>query len=269
MPTASANVISQAAKRLKGVLNFFKVMFKLMSVPTETEKKALPALRLANVEKRVELDGRSIEILTGINLEIKQGESVAIVGRSGSGKTTLLGLMAGLDISSGGSIALMGNALEALDEDERADLRSKYVGFVFQSFHLLPGLTAVENVMLPLELLKREDANQQAVSLLESLGLGKQLGHYPQQLSGGEQQRVALARAVIAGPTILFADEPTGNLDSKTGAEIIQLLFDYNDRLNTTLVLVTHDAALAQKCQRQVTIADGTLTDGDVASVSS
>jgi len=232
-----------------------------MSIPKVSEKNSMPALSVKNVSKHVALDGRSLEILTGIGLEIKQGESVAIVGRSGSGKTTLLGLMAGLDTTSAGTIELMGHQLENLNEDERAELRAQYVGFVFQSFHLLPGLTAVENVMLPLELLKQEGAEEKAVELLNSLGLGEQLLHYPQQLSGGEQQRVALARAVIASPTILFADEPTGNLDSSTGAEIIDLLFEYNDRLNTTLVLVTHDEALANKCQRQVLIKDGKLVD--------
>lgn len=232
-----------------------------MSIPKVSEKNSMPALSVKNVSKHVALDGRSLEILTGIGLEIKQGESVAIVGRSGSGKTTLLGLMAGLDTTSSGTIELMGHKLENLNEDERAELRAQYVGFVFQSFHLLPGLTSVENVMLPLELLKQGGAEEKAVELLNSLGLGEQLSHYPQQLSGGEQQRVALARAVIASPTILFADEPTGNLDSNTGAEIIELLFEYNDRLNTTLVLVTHDEALANKCQRQVLIKDGKLVD--------
>ena len=256
-----AIAISNVSNGCNEVRNLQKVVFNSMSIPKVSEKNSMPALSVKNVSKHVALDGRSLEILTGIGLEIKQGESVAIVGRSGSGKTTLLGLMAGLDTTSAGTIELMGHQLENLTEDERAELRAQYIGFVFQSFHLLPGLTAVENVMLPLELLKQEGAEEKAVELLNSLGLGEQLSHYPQQLSGGEQQRVALARAVIARPTILFADEPTGNLDSSTGAEIIDLLFEYNDRLNTTLVLVTHDEALANKCQRQVLIKDGKLVD--------
>jgi len=264
-----AIAISNVSNGCNEVRNLQKVVFNSMSIPKVSEKNSMPALSVKNVSKHVALDGRSLEILTGIGLEIKQGESVAIVGRSGSGKTTLLGLMAGLDTTSAGTIELMGHQLENLTEDERAELRAQYIGFVFQSFHLLPGLTAVENVMLPLELLKQEGAEEKAVELLNSLGLGEQLSHYPQQLSGGEQQRVALARAVIARPTILFADEPTGNLDSSTGAEIIELLFEYNDRLNTTLVLVTHDEALANKCQRQVLIKDGKLVDRHSSSSES
>lgn len=223
--------------------------------------KKEPALRVKGLGKSIDLGGRSLQILQGIDLEIKRGESLAIVGRSGSGKTTLLGLMAGLDLPSEGGVELMGEALGQMDEDQRAAVRSRHVGFVFQSFHLLPGMTALENVMLPLELQKATDAREQAIALLASLGLAERLDQFPPQLSGGEQQRVALARAVVGGPTILFADEPTGNLDSQTGKEIIELLFEFNRTRNTTLVLVTHDNALASLCQRQVSIEDGRLIE--------
>ena len=219
------------------------------------------ALRATGLGKSVDLGGRSLQILQGIDLEIKQGESIAIIGRSGSGKTTLLGLLAGLDTATEGKLTLMGEALSEMDEDQRATLRARYVGFVFQSFHLLPGMTALENVMLPLELLKKEDAAAEAERLLASLGLAERIHQFPPQLSGGEQQRVALARAVASQPTILFADEPTGNLDSQTGKEIIDLLFEYNRQHNTTLVLVTHDPALASLCQRQILIQDGQLVE--------
>ncbi|TNC79367.1 MAG: ABC transporter [Oleiphilus sp.] len=223
--------------------------------------KKEPALRVRGLGKSIDLGERSLQILQGIDLEIKQGESLAIVGRSGSGKTTLLGLMAGLDLPSEGQVELMGESLDQMDEDQRALVRSKHVGFVFQSFHLLPGMTALENVMLPLELQKAEDAREQALKLLTSLGLAERLDQFPPQLSGGEQQRVALARAVVSGPTILFADEPTGNLDSQTGKEIIDLLFEVNRTRNTTLVLVTHDNALASLCERQALIEDGCLIE--------
>lgn len=222
-----------------------------------------PALSIKNLSKTVELEGRELRILERINLEIKQGESLAIVGRSGSGKTTLLGLMAGLDEASEGELSLMDHRLDTMDEDERAALRAEYVGFVFQSFHLLPGMTALENVMLPMELLKKDKAQQKAAELLNSLGLEGRLHQYPAQLSGGEQQRVALARAVVCEPRVLFADEPTGNLDSQTGRDIIERLFAFNRELGTTLVLVTHDQDLAKQCDRQVQIADGCIVAED------
>lgn len=212
----------------------------------------------SDVCKTVVLDGgRELQILKGISFEIKRGESVAIVGRSGSGKTTLLGLLAGLDVASAGSVRLMGQALESLDEDRRADLRAEHVGFVFQSFHLLPTLNALENVMMPLELFGHKGARAEAQQILHSLGLGDRQGHFPAQMSGGEQQRVALARAFACQPDILFADEPTGNLDTRTGEQIIQALFERNQAQGTTLVIVTHDIALARRCDQVIEIEDG------------
>jgi len=187
------------------------------------------------------------------------GEAVAVVGASGSGKSTLLGLLGGLDIPSAGSVALDGNDLFSLDEDGRAALRSKLLGFVFQSFHLLPALNATENVMLPLELAGDADAADHAVALLERVGLGARLRHYPRTLSGGEQQRVALARAFVTGPKLLLADEPTGNLDPATGAAIIDLMFGLNAERGTTLMLVTHDEMLARRCMRQIRLAGGRI----------
>ena len=200
-----------------------------------------------------------LTILSGLELQIQAGESVAIVGSSGSGKTTLLSLLAGLDTPSAGSIRLDGETLEDKSEDARAALRAGKVGFVFQSFQLLAGFTALENVMLPAELAGRRDARERAVAALESVGLGARLSHYPQQLSGGEQQRVALARAFAAEPKILFADEPTGNLDTTTGARIIDLLFALNRERGATLVLVTHDAQLAARCGRTLRLREGRL----------
>lgn len=191
------------------------------------------------------------------------GEAVAVVGASGSGKSTLLGLLAGLDTSSQGSVRLDGVELFALDEDGRAALRKRLVGFVFQSFQLLAPLTALENVMLPLELAERGDAEVQARAMLERVGLGGRLGHYPKYLSGGEQQRVALARAFVVQPKVLFADEPTGNLDAATGKGIIDLLFALNAEHGTTLVLVTHDDMLAGRCARQTRLAGGRIVDGE------
>jgi putative ABC transport system ATP-binding protein len=212
------------------------------------------------VTKSVSTGDATLPILHDVSLAIKRGESVAIVGASGSGKTTLLGLLAGLDIPSGGSIRLCGAALETLDEDGRAALRKAHVGFVFQSFLLMPTLTALENVMLALSVNKRGDATT-AREWLERVGLGQRLGHTPRQLSGGEQQRVALARAFAGRPDILFADEPTGNLDSRTGQQVIDLLFALNASAGTTLVLVTHDAALAARCARQLHLEDGRLRE--------
>jgi len=200
-----------------------------------------------------------LDILNGVELEIKSAETVAIVGASGSGKSTLLGLLAGLDLPSKGDVVLAGKKLSQLDEDGRASLRGDEVGFVFQSFQLLPGLTALENVMLPLELQSKASAEADAIELLERVGLGERLHHYPRQLSGGEQQRVAIARAFVTQPKILFADEPTGNLDKKTSAHIIELLFEMNREKNTTLVIVTHDDNLAQKCDRCLLLENGVL----------
>ena len=205
-----------------------------------------------------------LQILDQINITVNQGESVAITGASGSGKTTLLGLLAGLDIPSEGEVNLLGEGLSGLDEDQRATLRLGNVGFVFQSFHLMDNLTALENVMLPLELdnkasLKIVDIRQRANDALQQVGLAERTTHLPTQLSGGEQQRVALARAFVTQPLILFADEPTGNLDSRTGEEIIELLFSMQQQNNTTLVLVTHDEALAIKCQVHYRLEKGQL----------
>lgn len=198
-------------------------------------------------------------ILQGITLEIKSGETLAILGASGSGKSTLLGLLAGLDHASEGEISLLGTRLDQMDEDQRADIRAQHVGFIFQSFQLLPGLTALDNVLLPLELKGNTDNEKQASALLERVGLKHRMHHYPKQLSGGEQQRVAIARAFITRPTILFADEPTGNLDAKTGALIIDLLMEINRELQTTLVIVTHDEQLSRQCQRRCILEDGKI----------
>lgn len=211
------------------------------------------------VSKQVSSGDEPLTILDRVSFDIAAGESVAIVGASGSGKTTLLSLLAGLDLPSAGEVVLAGQSLNALDEDGRAGLRAGRVGFVFQSFQLLAGFTALENVMLPAELAGLAEARARAQGALEQVGLGARLSHYPQQLSGGEQQRVALARAFAAEPQILFADEPTGNLDSATGARIIDLLFELNRARGATLVLVTHDAALAARCGRVLTLRQGRL----------
>jgi putative ABC transport system ATP-binding protein len=203
----------------------------------------------------------SLTILSGLDLKIKSGESVAIIGTSGSGKSTLLGLLAGLDLPTEGEVALSGKRIDHLDEDARAQVRADHTGFVFQSFHLLPNLTALENVMLPLELSGAGDAQEKSTELLKRVGLEERLSHYPRQLSGGEQQRVAIARAFAGQPDILFADEPTGNLDEKTGNSVVDLLFEVNREKNTTLVLVTHDLSLAQRCQRVLTLTQGKLQE--------
>lgn len=200
----------------------------------------------------------TLDILDAIDLSISEGDSVAIVGASGSGKTTLLGLLAGLDLPSRGRIALAGQPLDALDEEARAALRAREVGFVFQSFHLLPSLTAEENIALPLELAGREDPAR-VREVLEAVGLGPRARHYTRQLSGGEQQRVALARAFVARPRILFADEPTGSLDHATGKQVSDLLFALNAGSGTTLVLVTHDLQLASRCRHVYRIDEGRL----------
>jgi putative ABC transport system ATP-binding protein len=200
-----------------------------------------------NVDKVVDTAAGQLVILAGIDLEINEGESVAIVGASGSGKTTLLGILAGLDSASAGTVLLVDANLTELDEEARALVRGEHVGFVFQSFQLLGSLTALENVMLPAELRGETLAQEQAVELLAKVGLDDRTTHYPRQLSGGEQQRVAIARAFASNPTVLFADEPTGNLDTHTGERIIDLLFDLNKEYGTTLVMVTHDTRLAER----------------------
>lgn len=212
-----------------------------------------------NVSKQVDSPEGPLLLLDDINLSIDAGEAVAIVGASGSGKSTLLGLLAGLDTPTGGSVSLDGIALDTLDEDGRARLRAGRVGFVFQSFQLLPGLTALENVMLPLELAGHASPAAAAHAVLEQVDLGVRQHHYPNQLSGGEQQRVAIARAFVASPKILFADEPTGSLDQATGRRVIEMLFALNREHRTTLVLVTHDEGVARYCHRSLRLASGRL----------
>lgn len=216
-------------------------------------------LRAKALTRRVTLGTGELTILDDVSFAINAGESVAIVGASGSGKSTLLSLLAGLDLPSEGDVELAGESLSSLDEDGRARLRGRHVGFVFQSFQLLPSLTALENVMLPLELSGGADAQRAAKDVLVQVGLADRLNSYPRQLSGGEQQRVALARAFVTRPKVLFADEPTGNLDTRTGSAIIDLLFDLNAQSGTTLILVTHDPGLAARCGRTLRIDAGRL----------
>ncbi|GAA0835483.1 ABC transporter ATP-binding protein [Marinomonas arenicola] len=224
----------------------------------------ITALQTHNLTHTVTSKTGNLTILKGIDIEIKEGESVAIVGASGSGKSTLLGLLAGLDRNTAGEITLYNHSLTSLSEEKRALLRGQYVGFIFQSFHLLPSLEAVENVMLPAELKGDKQARQKAEYLLEQVGLSHRLTHYPRQLSGGEQQRVAIARAFASEPKILFADEPTGNLDEENGKTIIQLLFDLNRSQGTTLIMVTHDNTLASMCDRQLIMSAGQLKEGNL-----
>ncbi|TNF54487.1 MAG: ABC transporter ATP-binding protein [Burkholderiales bacterium] len=216
-----------------------------------------------HVYKSVSDSTGTLEILRDIDFNLKRGETAAIVGASGSGKSTLLSIVAGLDTPSSGTVHIDGVNIFGLDEDQRAALRAEKVGFVFQSFQLLGNLTALENVMLPLELAGRRDARVAAVHMLERVGLGERLGHYPKLLSGGEQQRVALARAFVVKPAVLLADEPTGSLDFATGGRIMQLMFELNAELGTTLVLVTHDREIASQCQRRVTIEAGRVLSLD------
>ncbi len=211
------------------------------------------------VTKRVSGVSGDLTILHDISFTLAAQESVAIVGASGSGKSTLLSILAGLDVPSSGTVRLRGQDLFALDEDGRAAVRGAELGFVFQSFQLLPNLTAIENVMLPLELHGVRDASAQAAAMLERVGLAERLGHYPRVLSGGEQQRVALARAFVQRPALLLADEPTGSLDFATGAQVMALMFELNREAGTTLVLVTHDTAIAERCDRQLRIEAGRL----------
>lgn len=242
MQTQSVNDIDRACSRQAG------------GIPT------IPGIIVTeNLSKSVTTTDGILHILSSIDLIIKSGESIAIVGESGSGKSTLISLLAGLDTPTSGSISLNGKSLIAMDEDGRAAMRNELIGFVFQSFQLLQGLTALENVMLPLELSGDKNAKAAATALLDRVGLSHRLSHTPQKLSGGEQQRVALARAFVTKPSILFADEPTGNLDSKTGAHIIDLLFELNLENKTTLILVTHDQALAARCQRTIKLDSGRI----------
>lgn len=218
-----------------------------------------PILVATGLTKQVASPEGTLTILDDASLEVRRGESLAIVGASGSGKSTLLGLLAGLDSPTRGTVHLDGTELTALDEDGRAALRARLVGFVFQSFHLLRSLTALENVLLPLELAGADDPRARALAVLDAVGLTPRVGHYPAQLSGGEQQRVALARAFAPDPAVLFADEPTGNLDARTGARVIDLLFEMNATRGTTLVLVTHDNGLASRCDRVLEIDAGRI----------
>ena len=220
-------------------------------------------IRTAALTKRVPTSEGELTILNDVSLQIERGESVAIVGASGSGKSTLLGLMAGLDIATSGEIWLDGQQLSAMDEEQRALLRAEAVGFVFQTFQLLPSLTALENVMLPIELKGDPGAGGKARKLLERVGLDDRWHHYPNQLSGGEQQRVAIARAFATEARVLFADEPTGNLDTATGGKVIDILFELNREFDTTLVLVTHEERLAGKCGRSIRLVAGEIAGGE------
>ena len=216
-------------------------------------------LEVKNITKEVNSPEGALTIVKDVNLSIESGELVSLVGPSGSGKTTLLAIMAGLDLPSTGSVSLLGSEITLLDEDQRAQIRGLDVGFVFQSFHLMPKLSALDNVMLPLEISGIDEAQSKAEEALISVGLEKRVHHFPTQLSGGEKQRVAIARAMVNKPKILFADEPTGNLDTKSSSAITDLLFSVNDLLETTLVLVTHDLALAEKCSKVYELSEGEL----------
>jgi putative ABC transport system ATP-binding protein len=227
------------------------------------EESRTAIVRAERLTKQVATPDHVLVIVKHATFSVGAGEAVAILGASGSGKSTLLGLLAGLDVPTEGRVSIDGNDLFALDEDGRAHLRGRMVGFVFQSFQLLPALTALENVMLPLELNGAREPAARARDVLERVGLGERLGHYPRQLSGGEQQRVAVARAFVTEPKLLFADEPTGNLDSVTGEHIIDLLFEMNREHGTTLILVTHDPELAKRCDRRLHIAAGEITHED------
>jgi len=226
---------------------------------SQIDKNSLSIIHVDNLSKTVTSQNGPLTILSSVGFRIKPAQSVAIMGASGSGKSTLLSLLAGLDVSSSGSIEILGQSMSQLNEDGRAAMRSKSIGFVFQSFQLLPNLNALENVMLPLELTGHKKAKILASELLDRVGLSQRLTHNPGQLSGGEQQRVALARAFVTQPKILFADEPTGNLDSTTGEKIIDLLFELNQEKQTTLVLVTHDQRLAQRCERIIELKAGCI----------
>jgi len=221
-------------------------------------------IRVNDLGKKVNTKESELQILSGITFQISGAESVAITGESGSGKSTLLSLLAGLDQPTSGKIRIDGQLLSELDEDGLAAFRAKRIGFVFQSFHLLASLSALENVMLPMDLAGQKDSEKQAADLLQQVGLADRVKHYPRQLSGGEQQRVAIARAFASNPSILFADEPTGNLDSKTGHHVADLLFQLNEQHDTTLVLVTHDEKLAQRCKHKLVLEAGKLIADEV-----
>lgn len=223
------------------------------------------AVEAVNLDKYIENGAGKLDILQALSLQVQAGEKVAIIGSSGSGKSTLLSLLAGLDSPSHGKVLINGTEISDLDENGRAAVRGRSMGFVFQSFQLLPSLTALENVMLPLQLAGRKDAREKSSAALERVGLGQRLSHYPRQLSGGEQQRVAIARAFAPQPAILFADEPTGNLDEHTGERIVELLFSLNAESGTTLILVTHDMKLAMRCQRRLRLHDGQLHEEEAA----
>lgn len=225
-------------------------------------------LKTQSITKSVSLENKQLQLLQGIDFIVYKGETVAIVGSSGSGKTTLLSLLAGLDLPSQGEVYLKNKPLHQLNEEERSQVRAEHVGFIFQQFLLVNSLTALENVMLPAELANNPGAKDEAIALLEQVGLADRLNHFPSQLSGGEQQRVAIARAFITKPDILFADEPTGNLDKQTSTHITELLFDLNKHYDTTLVLVTHDLSLAKRCQRSVEMKGGYLTDNSAGNVN-
>mgnify|MGYP001395465956 FL=1 len=253
------DVHSINAKNTVGIIDFAKN--GLVVAELEKMNSDIPMSRIVvsaeGVTKVVPTAAGQLVILDGIDLEINAGESVAIVGTSGSGKTTLLGILAGLDAATEGAVRLVDANLSELDEEARALVRGQYMGFVFQSFQLLGSLTALENVMLPVELRGDRLAADQARQLLDKVGLKERVDHYPRQLSGGEQQRVAIARAFASNPKVLFADEPTGNLDTQTGEVICQLLFELNQEFGTTLILVTHDQGLAARCNRTIALAGG------------
>ena len=232
------------------------------------ERSVATLLRVEALGKTVPNGSTGLTILDDVSFEVYAGEAVAIVGVSGSGKSTLLGLLAGLDTPTRGAVHIDGHDLFSLDEDGRAAFRAGMLGFVFQSFQLLPAMTALENVMLPLELAGRRDARDAARLMLERVGLGQRLEHYPKQLSGGEQQRVAIARAFVTRPALLLADEPTGNLDADTGCQVADLMFELNQERGTTLVLVTHDEALSRRCNRVLRLAAGRLVNGDAGAAT-
>jgi putative ABC transport system ATP-binding protein len=226
---------------------------------SEIDSGASVVLSANGLTKQVSSPEGTLTILADVSFAVSPGESIAVVGASGAGKSTLLALLAGLDSPTAGRVTLNGHDLNALDEDGRAGVRAQSVGFVFQSFHLVPSLNALENVMLPLELAGHRNARQAATDIVNEVGLGERRSHYPAQLSGGEKQRVSIARAFATAPAVLFADEPTGNLDARTGAKIMQLMFDLNSDSATTLVLVTHDISLAERCNRVLTLEAGRL----------
>ena len=235
-----------------------------MNLTANAVQPATPlVVEVTNLLKEVSTAEAKLTIVNNASFTVAAGDTVAVVGASGSGKSTLLGLMAGLDMPTSGEVKIDGVSIFGLSEDGRAKLRGERVGFVFQSFQLLPSLTALENVMLPLELAGAPNATARAQAILQRVGLGARMTHYPKQLSGGEQQRVAIARAFVTEPKLLFADEPTGNLDGKTGAAMVDLLFTLNRERGTTLILVTHDHNLAKRCARRLVIVDGVVTEGE------